>query len=248
MIPLNRSSSLVALVALAASCSSAASKTPPGSDAGADALADGAPTTDGTTGDTGGEVCTPGRSVACVGPGGCAGGQACNASGTAYGTCNCGGSTDAGLDASDAAVDATGDSSVDGPSSDADAACTAYTHDNGMGQTWTDCEPLGTYDETQAAKACQAYVAVMGGQCGADCITGYSAREPDDGGDGCNGTCITVAIWMYAPTTSTTVGEGCYIGPNNDLAGWSGDCTGKVGGFGSRVGSCPALNMTNPWN
>lgn len=37
-----------------------------------------------------GRSCTPMASVACVGAGGCAGGQACNAEGTAYGACNCG--------------------------------------------------------------------------------------------------------------------------------------------------------------
>src|SRR5580704_8404912 len=33
--------------------------------------------------------CVPGASVACVGPGGCAGGQACDATGSGYGTCDC---------------------------------------------------------------------------------------------------------------------------------------------------------------
>lgn len=33
--------------------------------------------------------CTPGMSVACVGTGGCAGGQICNAEGTAFGACMC---------------------------------------------------------------------------------------------------------------------------------------------------------------
>jgi hypothetical protein len=156
---------------------------------------------------------------------------------------------DAASDASQVDANQVDANQVDASQTDAatDAPCTTYTHSNGMGQTWTDCVPLGTYDEVQAAKACEAYVAVMGGQCGADCIAGYSAREPDDGGDGCNGTCITVAIWMYAPTTSTTLGQGCYIGPNT-LAGWSGDCTGLVGGFGAREGSCPALSGSIPWN
>ena len=35
-------------------------------------------------------VCVPGRSVACVGPGGCDGAQVCNAEGTGYDACDCG--------------------------------------------------------------------------------------------------------------------------------------------------------------
>lgn len=47
-------------------------------------------------------ACTPGQSVACVGPGGCQGGQVCRADGEGFEACECGG--DAG--GSDAAVDA----------------------------------------------------------------------------------------------------------------------------------------------
>lgn len=36
-------------------------------------------------------VCTPGASQACVGPGGCTGGQACLPDGSALGPCDCGG-------------------------------------------------------------------------------------------------------------------------------------------------------------
>lgn len=39
----------------------------------------------------GGHVCTPGASIACTGPAGCAGGQVCKADGTGYDACNCGG-------------------------------------------------------------------------------------------------------------------------------------------------------------
>src|ERR1043166_7860195 len=34
--------------------------------------------------------CTPGQSIACVGAGGCSGGQTCNANGMGYGECQCG--------------------------------------------------------------------------------------------------------------------------------------------------------------
>ena len=35
-----------------------------------------------------------------------------------------------------------------------DGGCALVTHDNGLGQTWQDCVPLGTYDQAQAMKAC----------------------------------------------------------------------------------------------
>jgi hypothetical protein len=38
----------------------------------------------------GSRVCAPGQSVLCNGPGGCLGGQVCNADGTAFGVCDCG--------------------------------------------------------------------------------------------------------------------------------------------------------------
>ncbi len=41
-------------------------------------------------------LCTPGASVACVGTGGCAGGQVCNADGTGFGACSCGPGPDGG--------------------------------------------------------------------------------------------------------------------------------------------------------
>ena len=34
--------------------------------------------------------------------------------------------------------------------------CTPVTHSNGIGQTWQDCFPLGTYNQSQALKACKA--------------------------------------------------------------------------------------------
>lgn len=48
-------------------------------------------------------MCIPGMSVACAGAGGCAGGQTCNADGTAFGACMCAGA-DTGPSGSDAEV------------------------------------------------------------------------------------------------------------------------------------------------
>lgn len=45
----------------------------------------------GSTGATSAhQICAPGASVACVGVGGCQGGQTCNSEGSGYGACNCG--------------------------------------------------------------------------------------------------------------------------------------------------------------
>ena len=43
-------------------------------------------------------TCVPGASIACVGPAGCQGGQACKSDGTGYEACVCGGGTDGGVD------------------------------------------------------------------------------------------------------------------------------------------------------
>jgi hypothetical protein len=49
-------------------------------------------------------VCTPGASVACVGTGGCAGGQVCKADGSGYGACNCGAASGSASGASGASA------------------------------------------------------------------------------------------------------------------------------------------------
>jgi hypothetical protein len=51
-----------------------------------------------------------------------------------------------------------------------DAGCALVAHDNGVGQTWQDCIPLGTYGSEQATKACKASGAprcVLSTFCGA---------------------------------------------------------------------------------
>lgn len=52
------------------------------------------------------QECTPGESIACVGPGGCPGGQACNSAGSSFEECKCNPDpADAGVDL-DAGIDA----------------------------------------------------------------------------------------------------------------------------------------------
>lgn len=57
----------------------------------------------------GGGVCLPGASIACVGVGGCSGGQVCNSSGSAYGPCDCGQGDASANDASNDAQTADAD-------------------------------------------------------------------------------------------------------------------------------------------
>lgn len=57
-------------------------------------------------------LCTPHQSLACIGPGGCAGGQTCNARGSAFGDCVCGAAGAASTDASMASDTSSSDASV----------------------------------------------------------------------------------------------------------------------------------------
>jgi hypothetical protein len=59
------------------------------------------------------------------------------------------------------------------PSPTATPGPTGVTHQNGVGQTWTDFTTQGTYNATEATAAAQAYIAAKGGMasqviCGTD--------------------------------------------------------------------------------
>ncbi|HTQ47711.1 MAG TPA: hypothetical protein VMI75_33370, partial [Polyangiaceae bacterium] len=72
---------------------------------GSSSVSNGGPADAGSQPDATSQPCMPGRSVACTGVGGCAGGQVCNADGTAFGACDCGVSNDAGTPADAAPPD-----------------------------------------------------------------------------------------------------------------------------------------------
>lgn len=83
------------------------------------------------------------------------------------GTRGSGGSSSGGADSAGGTLSAAGGAGTGGTSStggsgsggvpqEMDGGCALVTHDNGLGQTWQDCVPLGTYNETQAMKACEA--------------------------------------------------------------------------------------------
>ena len=66
---------------------------------------------------------------------------------------------DSGTGGADA-EDADGGSGEDArPEADAAQeveACSPVTHSDGLGQSWSDCAPLGTYDQAEAQAACEA--------------------------------------------------------------------------------------------
>lgn len=72
-------------------------------------------------------ACTPGISVACVGPGGCSGAQVCKDDGTGYGRCDCGGGVDSGGSDTSTLPDTDVDSSVVPDSAPTDSGSDAVT-------------------------------------------------------------------------------------------------------------------------
>lgn len=99
------------------------------------------------------------------------------------------------------------DASSGGDAGDA-VSCELVTHDNGLGQTWQDCEPLYTFNLDQALKACEASsvtACFRAERCGVGEVRGLI-------GDG-----AVFAEWGY---------EGPFAGlvsPNYNLCGGSGD-------------------------
>jgi hypothetical protein len=48
-----------------------------------------------------------------------------------------------------------------------EASCAPVTHDDGFGEHWADCAPLGTYNEAEAMAACASYATATGADAGA---------------------------------------------------------------------------------
>ena len=122
-------------------------------------------------------------------------------------------------DAGAGGADGTGGSggSVTAPDAGGDA-CVLVTHSNGLGQTWQDCTPLGTYNEEEALKACKASVStqcsVIQGVCGDPLylMEGYN-----------NGT--FVGAWGYGGLNSG------YVSIGNGIGGSLGSpCSASKGG------------------
>jgi hypothetical protein len=69
-----------------------------------------------------------------------------------------GGTQGSGGASTGGAINAAGGTQNSGGAQDVDSGgCALVAHSNGLGQSWQDCMPLGTYNEAQAMKACKAY-------------------------------------------------------------------------------------------
>lgn len=123
----------------------------------------------------------------------------------------------------------TGGSSQTGGAGGAvvDAGCALVTHENGLGQTWQDCVPLGTYNEEQAMKACEASGAA---RCVDSKIT-----------SGCGGSSHVFGF----DDASKIVGVWGYDGFQGGLVCWliSGPFV-----VGTCTGGCPSPPHAVSWN
>jgi hypothetical protein len=99
------------------------------------------------------------------------------------------------------------------------SAC-ATTHKNGIGQSYFDCIDAGTYDQTQAAKACTAYTNNQFACSAASCIGSDGGATGDlvICGNPDGGTC---ACWNYQGTDIGYVHQSgntsCFCPNTNDF-------------------------------
>jgi hypothetical protein len=94
-----------------------------------------------------------------------------------------------------------------------------------VGQSWTDCEPSGTYSEGEAAKACGSYATSVGGDPSA-CL---ALTLPPSA---TNGTCAPAS-----PTESAPASVVCFA----SLGTCSGYCWGFADATSSGVYTCGCL-------
>jgi hypothetical protein len=109
-----------------------------------------------------------------------------------------GGARDAGDAGSDAAADTGGGT---GP---CDGGTAPVVHSNGLGQTFSDCAPLGTINVTQALEACDAYTSDAGA-----CSIYLTCSA---GSELCAGNATNCACWRYDGNTAghvATMSGGC---------------------------------------
>jgi hypothetical protein len=107
-------------------------------------------------------------------------------------------------------------------------------HDNGVGQTYYDCTPVGTYSSALALKACIAYTGSA-----AECVS-YPCKNAPDGGPPPNGPIICSS----GATTKNCI---CWSFHGNDM-GLVDNAGGPPGPSGNNC-FCPDISVGDtPWN
>jgi hypothetical protein len=124
-------------------------------------------------------------------------------------------------------LDCNDDKRRDGCECAGDACCTGGTcetvHDNGVGQSFYDCQPKGTYDVTEATAACAAWAVAKGGSR-SNCAS-YSG-----GGDSI----------VCSDAAGSTVPCNCW--------GYSGAVKGRVDNSGNSSCNYPLGSSWPMWN
>lgn len=99
---------------------------------------------------------------------------------------------------------------------------TVYTHNNGAGDTWQDCVPLGTYDMTEALSACAALC--RDGSC--TCAWGSAELPSADAGSEhisrAHDNATQAVTWTWAwdgPYAGRASNNGAYP-PYGNLVSW----------------------------
>jgi len=148
---------------------------------------------------------------------------------------DCDGGADVGVDstgdvqadAPEAATEGGRDSPSDPRDADAPPPCSGVQHDDGLGQTFCDAVPAGTYTEQLATDACEAYVSGKGqwdGSGSNPCASG--ACSSGDAGNGDLVVCsyfdpVDCVCWTY---------QGPDMGDVHDTMMGPSTCLCSVGG------------------
>jgi hypothetical protein len=139
-------------------------------------------------------LCVPGASVACVGVGGCAGGQVCNAAGSGFGTCECG-SRDAGSDSGD----------IDAGPSDAGGV------DAGMTDAGPDDAAVPASDASDAGESFCDPTLQLGCATGERCAWVSTAMG------------VRTGVLRCVPAGRVAEDGACVVGPDGETTGYD-DC------------------------
>ena len=184
-----------------------------------------------------GPTCAAGQSIACVGIGGCAGGQVCAADGSGYGACVCGGNQDGGVDAATDSGGSVGDSGDSGDSGDAarpstiGKACSTDATCTGAGEKCSN-------DAFGASSILPTPVCVSVGctpsVTAPACAGGSGAcRNTSAGAATCSGACAFTA-------TTSAAATGCLGRDLCHYAGYTIDTQNVVSGVGACLEGCTA--------